>query len=236
MPETHSWDIEGAEKALHSQAKTCYDPLCGEGYYLSLSQSPEASKPQVGIYPEKSIVRYRDLNTVIDLVNVQKFMPEQDRLRVEVSTETMRTTAFFPATGSIVLSINPFKEQAKARDQEAPAEPAPKEAEPAKEDKNKDRVTLTGRIGKDLEVKETKNGKKVLKVPVAVHEDNQTTWHSVFFFGDKAESMAGSFSKGQTVTVVGYKHEHETTVKGKNGPEKRLVEVIYGAVMQAPKK
>lgn len=74
-----------------------------------------------------------------------------------------------------------------------------------------------------------------MKFPLGVHGGEKTLWHDVLFFDEKAERVAAELSKGQLVTVVGYKHEREAEVKKGNTTFKKKVVEIYGALVQTPK-
>ena len=100
---------------------------------------------------------------------------------------------------------------------------------------NPDRVTLTGNVGRDPEVRTTVKGRKVLKFPLGVHEGEKTNWHDVLFFDEKAEKVAAEIAKGKLVTVVGYKHEREAEVKKGNTTLRKKVIEIYGAMVRSSK-
>jgi single-strand DNA-binding protein len=68
-------------------------------------------------------------------------------------------------------------------------------------------ITVVGTLGKDPELKFSNNGLAITNLSVATNygkEDNQkTTWHYVTVFGDLAENVASTMSKGSRVIVVG---------------------------------
>ena len=78
---------------------------------------------------------------------------------------------------------------------------------------NEPLITLTGRIGKDPELRFTPAGKAVTKIPVAVTaqqknqngewEDKQTAWYEITLWGRTAETVADQLTKGQLVLVTG---------------------------------
>lgn len=130
-------------------------------------------------------------------------------------------TSRFEATGTIVFNTPPA------------------EIPPTPEQQEKKRVEITGRIGVEPQLQETKKGKPMLKLPIAVKtEDPQImNWKQVYFFNDRAAKLAPTLRKGQLVTVVGYAHEQERTVKGPNGePMKKVQEVIFGTAISDPAK
>jgi len=71
----------------------------------------------------------------------------------------------------------------------------------------------------------------VAKVPLAVHNGEQTTWHRLIFFDELAQQVATTFAKWTVVTVVGYRHQREIPLR--NGATKRIEE-IYAAGIQSP--
>jgi single-strand DNA-binding protein len=94
----------------------------------------------------------------------------------------------------------------------------------AEEKENKERVVITGRVGRESTTKQIKT-RVMAKFPVAEHQpDGTTTWHTIVAFGKTAEGLRDSLAKGRTVTVAGYPHEQEVT--GKAG-QKRTVTEVY---------
>ena len=71
-------------------------------------------------------------------------------------------------------------------------------------------ITLTGRLGKDPEIRHTSGGTAVVNLAVAVNsydkreEDNtKTNWIDVVFFGKTAEFIANKIAKGCRVAIQG---------------------------------
>ncbi len=155
-------------------------------------------------------------------------------IAIDEKTETRlclqgRGTLFFNEI-KLAPPEEPQVEEPKVEPTPQPQAETPK---PEQKEAKNDRVTLTGRVGIDPKVEETRNGKKILKVPVGVREGDQTKWHNIMFFGEKAEAMAGKVEKGKLVTVIGYKHQQEHTMRS---GEKKTTEVIFGSVIQDPSK
>ena len=75
-------------------------------------------------------------------------------------------------------------------------------------------VTVAGRLGRDPELKFTTNGNAVANFSVAEShgEDKPTVWIDVTAWGQLAENVAASLSKGQYVTILGYLGTRETEV------------------------
>ena len=76
----------------------------------------------------------------------------------------------------------------------------------------KNHVQLIGNLGRDIDIKETKTGKKYAKFSVATNESykNQTgervsdvQWHNVTVWGKTAEIMAKILAKGNEVAIEG---------------------------------
>ena len=76
----------------------------------------------------------------------------------------------------------------------------------------KNHVQLIGNLGRDIDIKETKTGKKYAKFSVATNEsyNNQTgervsdvQWHNVTAWGKTAEIMAKILAKGNEVAIEG---------------------------------
>ena len=68
----------------------------------------------------------------------------------------------------------------------------------------KNRVTLIGNLGKDIEVKETKNGRKFAKFSIATNENykssngdkvTDTQWHSIVAWEKRQKSCLTSSAK-----------------------------------------
>ena len=91
--------------------------------------------------------------------------------------------------------------------------------------KNTNVVILTGRIGQDPELKETKNGQKQVMFSLAVNEDYKDqngnevkvcNWVPCVIYGALAESFSKWKKKGDLVTVQGSLTVREGTDKGGN--------------------
>jgi single-stranded DNA-binding protein len=69
-------------------------------------------------------------------------------------------------------------------------------------------------------------------MPLAVHEGETTSWHTILFFDDAAQRAIDTLKKGNLVTVIGYKHVRD--VQKRDGSSAQ-VEEIYAAAVQPPK-
>jgi single-strand DNA-binding protein len=75
----------------------------------------------------------------------------------------------------------------------------------------KNKVNLIGNLGKDVDIKETKSGKKLARFSVATNDSyskdgerqQDTQWHSVIAWGKTADMMALLLKKGNQVAIEG---------------------------------
>lgn len=69
------------------------------------------------------------------------------------------------------------------------------------------RVILLGRVGNDLELKQSSQGHPYLKMSLATHsfraDTPRTHWHHVVVFGPSAEACSKYLTKGSEVLVEG---------------------------------
>ncbi len=85
------------------------------------------------------------------------------------------------------------------------------------------KVILVGRIGNDLELKTSAQGKPYLKLSIATKAYRKggegsdiadaTHWHRVMAFGAQAQTCAAYMSKGSTVLIDGFLEERKWTDK-----------------------
>lgn len=95
------------------------------------------------------------------------------------------------------------------------------------------RVILLGRIGNDLELKTSAQGKPYLKLSLATHsyrggEEKTTHWHRVMVFGQQAEICATYLKKGSQVMLEGFLEVR--TYNDKEGRKTTSVSVIANRV------
>jgi single-strand DNA-binding protein len=96
------------------------------------------------------------------------------------------------------------------------------------------KVTLTGRIGNEIEMKESQNGKSFCRVSLAVNnKKNETIWFSVFFFEKKAEIIQNYCQKGSKILVIGELSQNNYT---KDGVEKQSLSVLSNDFLLLDKK
>jgi single-strand DNA-binding protein len=93
---------------------------------------------------------------------------------------------------------------------------------------NKERVVITGRVGREPTIKQIKSG-VMAKFPVAEHHpDGSTTWRTIVAFGSKAEALQGALTKGEHITVSGYPHTREAQTK--SGQKKTVTEIYLAGL------
>jgi single-strand DNA-binding protein len=157
---------------------------------------------------------------------------------IEFKKESLEHTVFLrlSASGEIAFSFTPkppvaatgenalLPEPVAAGVPEEPPEQTPIPAEKPPEKENKERVVITGRVGREPTIKQIKT-RLMAKFPVAQHNpDGSTTWNTIVAFGSKAEALQETITKGQQITVAGYPHTRETQTKS---GQKRTVTEIY---------
>ena len=87
------------------------------------------------------------------------------------------------------------------------------------------RISVMGRIGKDLELRRTQSGKAVTSFPIAVDRDGKdagTDWFDVVAWERTAEFAAQYCAKGRKVVVDGRLQARDWT--DKDGNKRRAVE------------
>lgn len=94
------------------------------------------------------------------------------------------------------------------------------------------RVFIAGRIGRDIELRQTGNGMSVATISVATNESykdkegnwqKNTEWHRVTAFGKKAETIAKHFQKGSRIYLEG---KLKTNSWEKDGQKQYRIDII----------
>ncbi len=102
---------------------------------------------------------------------------------------------------------------------------------------------ISGRIGSDLEPKETTSGTTILNFSVATESSSKgqdgewkknTEWHKVVCFNHNAKNAAKYLSKGSLVTVEGKLSTRKWT--DKDGVDRYNTEIIANNLTFDPKK
>jgi hypothetical protein len=180
------------------------------------------------LYPDRFVVRYRSELATVQLVNVDWVGPEVDKVRITAGDHA--TMGFLTPRGSLTLVSGRMPESEAVAEQPTLFAPPAEATNVRPQAEQANRVMLTGRLGRDVHLRTTANGKVVGRVSLAVHRGEETDWHTILFFDDKAQKAAEELQKGQLVTVVGYKHLRE--VQGRDGSTKQVEEIYAASVQQ----
>lgn len=113
---------------------------------------------------------------------------------------------------------------------ETPNEEQAVSVDAVEEEEAQQRLTITGRLGRNPHFRTTRNGALIASFPVAVLEDDgSTTWHRVIAFRERAEKLHDALQSGDRVEVIGYLHQRERQTR--DGLS-RTVEELYVAVIK----
>lgn len=88
------------------------------------------------------------------------------------------------------------------------------------------KIVVTGRLGKNPEIKETKGGTKVAEFSLAElgTDNDQTVWHNIVCFGERANVVEKYLEKGRKILVYGsLKYDIWTDVDGKYHNRAKIV-------------
>ena len=93
------------------------------------------------------------------------------------------------------------------------------------------RVTISGNLGRDPELRATSSGTQVCSLAVCVNTrqkvngewTDKPNWVDVIFFGNRAESIAKYLAKGSHVTIAGRLSQNSWE---KDGKKRSKLEVI----------
>ena len=95
------------------------------------------------------------------------------------------------------------------------------------------KVVLVGRLGKDIELRQTGAGSSIANMTLATdrrykdaqgNAQTETEWHSVVFFGKTAEIASQYLHKGSMVYIEGRLHTRKYT--DKDGIDRYVTEII----------
>jgi single-strand DNA-binding protein len=107
----------------------------------------------------------------------------------------------------------------------------------------RNRVTLIGRLGKDPEVKELTNNRKMAKFSLATtdvykngngEKKEDTQWHNIVAWGNLAEIASKYLKKGEEVAVEGRVSYRD--YEDKNGTKKYITEITLNEILMLGKK
>jgi single-strand DNA-binding protein len=104
------------------------------------------------------------------------------------------------------------------------------------------KITITGRLGRDSELRALPNGDPVLSFAVAddvgFGEKKRTQWFSCALFGKRAQALSAYLKKGQQIVVFGSLDLREWNDKEgqkRITPEVRVDEVVLGGRPESTK-
>ena len=106
------------------------------------------------------------------------------------------------------------------------------------------KITLIGRLGRDAETMESKNGNKYWRFSIATNEwissknEEGTTWHNVTCFNDYVGKQLEEKGKAGTLVYVEGKQQYSTYMN-KNGEEVTAGNVVmdrFGSVCKIMEK
>ncbi|MDO4795547.1 MAG: single-stranded DNA-binding protein [Brachymonas sp.] len=86
-------------------------------------------------------------------------------------------------------------------------------------------ITITGNLGRDIEIRHLSDGTPIGSFSVADSQgkDKPAIWWNCGLYGKRCESLAPYLQKGQQVTVIGNVTEREWT--DKSGQQRKSVDV-----------
>ena len=102
----------------------------------------------------------------------------------------------------------------------------------------KNQIQLIGNLGRDPEINETPDGKKVSRVSIATNESyknkdgervTKTEWHNLVAWGAKASYFEKYCQKGSKVGIRG-KIQHRK-YEGKDGAQKNFTEIVVQEIL-----
>lgn len=89
-------------------------------------------------------------------------------------------------------------------------------------------ITVTGKLGKEPELRFTQSGKAVAEFSIAdtygKDDKKKTTWHNCVAFGQLAENICATLRKGSTAIVSGrYEQDEYTKKDGTTGKTTKII-------------
>lgn len=97
------------------------------------------------------------------------------------------------------------------------------------------KMSVVGRVGKEVEVRYTNTGRAVAQFPIAIYQgkEKEKMWLDVIAWNHLAESCGNTIQKGETVIVEG---RLQMRVYEKDDQKKRVYEIIADDIGQALNK
>lgn len=216
MPEKEretNWNMHAIDAVIGSTGEHTSDAALGDGTRHRMGTG------SLEVYPGSASLRIAMENARIELFRLRPPEIEGQTVVFESFLAKKMVRLSLAAHGEVLLEVVPplavVKGDLTTDDRQDVAGSSEQE-----------RVSLVGRIGATPSFRTTQKGIVVARFPLAVHDDDDTVWHTIVAFGDRAEKIRSTVHKGDMVQVVGYVHEREH--RPRNG-EPRLLKEIYAA-------
>jgi hypothetical protein len=201
---------------------------------------PAISKVLIGVEPVPTATPADTAGTTLPIGDASLTLFPKERA-LEFKKETPEHTVFLrlSAAGEVVFSLTPKPPVAATGEKalfpqaidagELAVLPEQPPSSGAKTPEKKERVTITGRVGRIPSFRTIKTG-LMAKFPLAEHQpDGSTHWTTIVAFGKAAEGVRDTLTKGQQITIAGYPHER-TTTNPKTGAERRVTEIYLAGL------
>lgn len=253
---TRSWDIPAIANRLEAQADLRLDQVHGAGARVRLTRSP--APLELELFPARDTIRLStpDLALTIrqenpplldDGTEVVIFPGLHHELRLGPDGATQLTLhphpqapemthdeSVTPGHGIDRVGITSPSSDDLADPDDGLDEPVEPDTETISEGgtrTERERLRLSGRLGRDPIFRTTRNAVLVAKFPLAVRDDEGVVaWSTIYAFRQRAERIRQqALAKGMWVDVVGYRHPR--VIRGRDGIE-RTVEEIYAVVVK----
>lgn len=238
------WDVEQTADSLKAEVELDDDIHLRYGYRLRLSKA----NAQLALYPDLHALKLRIPYVDICMSDVTAVQPLVDKVKIEASDAQTKSTLVIQANGTIFFTCAD-KAPAPGPGHEPAPQPPIKQPRPPHEEQQQDSYEeqtpiqaeqdekerpfrFTGRIGKIIESK-TSIGKLKVILPLGVKSGEDTVWHRIVFWEEKAKQILETRKTGEMVTCVFYEHPPREVVT-KNGVRK-LVPDLRGAAIYTPK-
>lgn len=122
------------------------------------------------------------------------------------------------ADGMVTLYLRSRAQQDEPTLPEVASEPEPAPVTipiADQEVRKQERVSLGGLVGRQPVLHTSPKGRLVTTFPLAVHPDQDTTnWYHVVLFDKRAERVRDTVNAGDSVQVIGYRHERRQRISG----------------------
>jgi hypothetical protein len=239
---SHDWNPDAVGYALASEPKQRMSRAYGPGYEFAIGD-PADRDADLSYYPQGRAVHYVTPEAAISLYRVDEPQILENGVVFDSRGEGFHNTLIVSHNGEAIFSNRlgngPFEPIEKTQaTPEAPVETPqieqPVSSNTKEETEKQPRINVVGRAGRDPRVNKTKSGVLIAKFPLAEHvkddEGNENTnWHNVVAFRERAQAVSETVKKGETYRVVGYVHEKEK-------PDGKIEREIVAVSVKPPTK